>query len=45
MRYILFVLTKDFRDSQSGGMYVLLENQQKILLPPQNYQKFQQCYY
>jgi hypothetical protein len=28
-------IDKRFRDSQSGRMYVLLENQQKILLPPQ----------
>tara|TARA_R110002020_G_scaffold193504_1_gene393998 strand:- start:532 stop:1125 length:594 start_codon:yes stop_codon:yes gene_type:complete len=28
-------IDKRFRDSQSGAIYVILENQQKIVLPPQ----------
>ncbi len=28
-------IDKRFRDSQSGAIYVILENQQKIILPPQ----------
>jgi hypothetical protein len=28
-------IDKRFRDSQTGGTYVVLENQQKIILPPQ----------
>ena len=28
-------IDKRFRDNQSGAIYVVLENQQKLLLPPQ----------
>ena len=28
-------IDKRFRDPQTGGTYVVLENQQKIILPPQ----------